>query len=91
MAITGKPRGEVWVAVAVAAVYAMIPVRSGVGAMERTHLFEFGLLAVFLYEALAERKLHSGGVRLPGLVAILATTVFGWLDEAVQALIPARV
>ena len=91
MALTGRSRAEFWVALAVTAVYAMIPVRSGVVAIERTHLFEYGLLAVLLYEALAERKRNGGAIRLPALAAILSASAFGWLDEAVQALVPTRV
>jgi VanZ family protein len=69
----------------------MIPVRSRITPIERTHLFEYGLLAVLLYEALKERKRNGGAVRLSGVSAILATAFFGWLDEAVQAYVPNRV
>jgi drug/metabolite transporter (DMT)-like permease len=42
-------RGEIWVALGVAAVYFMAWVRVENPA-ERTHLFEYGLVAVFIYE-----------------------------------------
>ena len=91
MALTGRVWGEVWVTVAVVVVFAMIPVRSGVSAVERSHLFEYGLFAVLLYEALVERKNNGTDIRLPGLVAILTSASFGWMDEAVQAFVPTRV
>lgn len=91
LALWGRPRAEIWVAAGVIAVYGMIPVRSGLTAVERTHLFEYGLLSAVLYEALTERKENGAGVRLPGFLAILAATSFGWLDEALQALVPTRV
>jgi MFS family permease len=84
-------RAEAWVTLGVAAVYLMIPVRSGVPAVERTHLFEYGLLAVLLYEALGERRANGAGFRFPGIAAIALATLCGWLDEALQGLVPTRV
>jgi len=91
MALSRRSRSEVWVALGVATAYLMIPVRLGAPTLERTHLFEYGLLAVLLYEAMSERKDNGRAVRLPGLMAIFAATTLGWLDEAIQGLIPGRV
>lgn len=91
IALDRKRSPDVWIVVGVLAALVMIPVRTGVTALERTHLFEFGLLAVVVYEALTERRRNAGGVPLPGLAAICLTAVVGWLDEALQALVPGRV
>ena len=52
---------------------------------DRWHVLQYGVLGVLLWAA----------VRADGLVrcvaAILATAVCGWLDEAVQFLVPSRV
>lgn len=91
MALTGRIRGEVWVGLAVAVVFAMVPVRFGVPPLERTHLFEYGLFSVLVHQALVERRKNGAPVRLPGLFAILVTAAFGWLDEALQMFVPSRV
>lgn len=91
IALHRGPRLEVWVALAVTSGWLMVPVRSGVSALERTHLFEYGILAALIYAALSERREHRDRPRLPALSAILATAALGWLDEAVQELLPSRV
>lgn len=91
IAVGRRPRAEAWVAAGVATAYLMVPVRAGVSAVERTHLFEYGLLAVLLHEALDERRRNGARVRVPALAAIAAAALFPWLDEAVQALMPSRV
>jgi hypothetical protein len=51
-----RPRGrEIWVVLGVATAYGMVVVRMGVPVEERTHLFEYGLVAVLVYRALRER------------------------------------
>lgn len=91
IALDRRPRTMLWVAIGVAASYVMIPVRSGVSALERTHLFEYGLLAVLLYEALVERRRNKATVRWPALGAVVVAAALGWLDEAVQRLVATRV
>jgi hypothetical protein len=46
-------------ALGVTAVYGMVVVRMEIGPAERTHLFEYGLLAVLIYQALTERLGHG--------------------------------
>ena len=58
---------------------------------ERTHLIEYGVLAAFIYEALAERVRNGRGIPLPSVLAVFATTLLGLLDEGIQVLIPNRV
>lgn len=84
-------RREVWVALGVTAVYAMAVVRMGGSVAERTHLFEYGIVAVLIYQALSERSGNGRRVRAPALLALVATILLGWLDEGLQALIPNRV
>lgn len=82
---------ELWVGVAVTVAFVMIVVRMGVSPVERTHLFEYGLLAVLLYEAAAERRRAGGRTPSPALVAVALTATLGWGDEAIQSYLPGRV
>lgn len=91
LAVRRRPRaGQIGVALVVVAAYAMTFIRMGIPE-ERTHLIEYGILAVLVYEALLERRRHGSSPRLPALVAIVSTVLLGWLDEAVQAVMPERV
>lgn len=90
-AVRTKPGGyEISIAIAVAAVYAMVLVRMGLPE-ERTHLFEYGLVAVLIFYALTERRDNGRPVRAPAILAVLATTLVGWLDEGIQWVMPTRV
>jgi len=54
-----RPRGaEIYVALGVAAVYLLLLTRIATPE-ERTHLIEYGVVAVFIYEALTERANHG--------------------------------
>jgi len=57
---------------------------------ERTHLMEYGVVALLIFEALRERW---GSHRLlrPAAFAIMVGTLVGSVDELIQALIPSRV
>lgn len=96
VAITGQSmnkrpsRGEMWVALGVAGVYLMAWFRIE-SPEERTHLFEYGLVAVLIYKALTERLRHGRRVPLPAVLAVLVTALLGWLDEGIQAILPGRV
>jgi hypothetical protein len=57
----------------------------------RTHLFEYGLVAVLIYQALAERRRGGGRVRAPAALALGLTVLLGWLDEGIQWILPNRV
>lgn len=84
-------RREIWVTLGVTAVYAMVVVRMGITPEERSHLFEYGLLAVLIYQALAERVRNGRSVPIPAVLAIAVTALLGWLDEGIQAFLPNRV
>ncbi len=49
------------------------------------------MLAVLVYEALAERASGDGRIRRPAVLAIVATSLVGVGDELVQAVLPFRV
>jgi hypothetical protein len=57
---------------------------------ERSHLIEYSVVAVFIYEALTERARQGRRIRVPALLAILATGLVGALDECIQAFLPSR-
>jgi hypothetical protein len=80
---------EVWVAVVVMAVGLAVLSRLLTSA-ERTHLFEYGLVAILAYHALSERRRCGRRVTSPALLAIAITAAFGLLDEALQSLLPNR-
>ncbi len=84
-------RREIWVALGVTAVYGMVVVRMGIGPEERTHLFEYGLVAVLIHKALTERVQNGRPVPVPAVLTIAVTALLGWLDEGIQALLPSRV
>lgn len=84
-------KSEVWVWVGVAAAYTLTITRLFVAAEERTHLVEYGLVALIILEALEERGRQGALVRSPGTVAIIATAALGWVDEGIQHLLPNRI
>ncbi|MDH3733398.1 MAG: VanZ family protein [Gemmatimonadota bacterium] len=89
---TRRPgRFELWVGVGVTAAYAMAFFRLGLGPAERTHLFEYGLVAVLIHQALLERRSNGRPVPVPGIIAIGVTVLLGWVDESIQWLLPNRV
>lgn len=81
---------EVAVAVAALATYLMAFLRFANPA-ERTHLVEFGVVAVLVYLALLERRSTGAAVRAPALVAVVVAALLGLVDEGIQAVLPVRV
>ena len=49
------------------------------------------MVGVFIHEALTERASQGRRVPVPALLAMLATTLVGALDEGIQAILPSRV
>ena len=89
--LNARPGGvEIAVALGVTAAYLLVFLRMA-SLEERSHLIEYGVVGVFIYEALAERA--SQGRRVPALplLAVLATAALGLLDECIQAFLPSRV
>ncbi|WP_420642035.1 VanZ family protein [Candidatus Leptofilum sp.] len=89
--IRSRPgRAEVAVGMGVLIIYVTAWLRIGT-LEERTHLFEYGLVAALVHEALLERK---GNGRLhpnPALLALIISFCLGFLDETIQAILPNRV
>lgn len=84
-------RFEIWIIVGIIAVYGMLLLRLFLSPEERTHLFEYGLVGVLLFQALTERKQNGRRVWSPALFAVVVTALLGWLDEGIQAILPNRV
>jgi hypothetical protein len=83
-------RAEIGVALGVVAVYLMVFVRMGIPE-ERTHLMEYGVVAIFIHEALVERAAQGRRVPVPALIAVGVATLIGVVDESIQVFLPSRV
>lgn len=84
-----RPRGvELGLALGIAVVYFLVFLRTTIP--ERSHLMEYGVVAVFVYEALLERASQGRRVILPGCTAIVLTALAGTLDEYIQLVLPSR-
>lgn len=81
---------EIMVGLGVAAAYLLVFVRMAIPE-ERTHLIEYGVLAIFIHEALMERASQGRRVPRPALIAVLTTALIGIFDECIQAVLPNRV
>ncbi|MBT3336881.1 MAG: VanZ family protein [Anaerolineae bacterium] len=82
---------EIWVALGVVAVYGMVSVRLFLSPEERTHLFEYGIVATLVHQALLERLRNGRRIPSPALLAIAITALIGWFDEGIQFLLPNRI
>ena len=84
-----RPGGvEIGIGIGIAVVYGMVFVRLSIP--ERSHLIEYGVVAVFIYEALRERASQGRRVPVPWLLAISLTTLIGAIDEFLQLFLPHR-
>ena len=91
LGLRGRPGGtEIGIVLGIATAYYMVMVRMALPE-ERTHLIEYGVVAVFIHEALKERSSHGRFVPVPALIAVAAASVVGVIDECIQAVIPNRV
>lgn len=83
---------EVGTAFAVSGVYLMVAARvQDANWAERTHLFEYAVVAILVYRAFEERHRNHGRPAAPALAAAALATLLGWLDEVLQWLLPSRV
>lgn len=86
-----RPGGaEIGVALGVVAVYAMVFIRMAIPE-ERTHVIEYGVVAILIHEALTERASQVRRVPAPALVALGMTISIGAVDELLQLVVPSRV
>lgn len=83
-------RAEVAVGAGILTVYLLAWLRLG-SWEERTHLFEYALVAALVHEALLERRENGRRVPVPALLALVISLLLGWLDEGIQSLLPNRV
>ncbi len=86
-----RPGGlEVGAALGITAVYLLLFVRMEGTIVERTHLMEYSVLAVLIYEALKERALQRRVLLGPAILAMLLAILCGMIDEGLQWLLPNR-
>lgn len=87
-----RPSGaELGVWVGVAAVYALVLLRI-VLPEERSHVVEYGVVAIIVHEALVERRANGGPLPVgPAPLALAITVAVGTVDELIQLVIPSRV
>ena len=83
-------RAEIAVGVGILIVYVTAWLRIGT-LEERTHLFEYGLVAALVHEALVERQENGRFAPTPAFLALIISILFGWLDEGIQSILPNRV
>ncbi|MCE2471946.1 MAG: VanZ family protein [Anaerolineae bacterium] len=83
-------RLELAVGIGILAVFLLAWLRLG-SWEERTHLFEYALVAALVHEALLERRDNGRRVPVPTLLALLISLFLGLLDESIQYLLPNRV
>ena len=82
---------EIWITLGVLGV-ALLTVLRWQSAEERTHLFEYAVLAAFIFQGFKERRANLVTFkRSPALIALLVTIAIGGVDELIQTLIPNRV
>ena len=85
-------RAEIAVGIGILIVYLTAWIRIGIATPEeRTHLFEYSLVAALVHEALLERRENVRRVPAPAILALVISIALGWLDEGIQSLLPNRV
>ena len=85
-------RAEIAAGAGILIVYLLAWIRIGVATPEeRTHLFEYSLVAALVHEALLERRENGRRVPVPAILALVISILLGWLDEGIQSLLPNRV
>ena len=86
-----RPGGrDIAITIGVIAVYLLVFTRMSYPG-ERTHLIEYGIVAVFFYEPLSERSKAGTRVPAPALLAIVGASLLGVVDEWIQRHLPGRV
>ena len=80
---------EITILLGIIAVYIMFFLRLGLP--ERSHLMEYSVLAIFIHKAITERVRQGIKIRMPALLAFVATFLIGVFDECIQIILPNRV
>ena len=82
---------EIGVIIGILAVYLLLFARMALPE-ERTHLIEYSVVALLIFEALKERQKNGRPLPFPApLIAIATTSIFGTIDELIQLFLPNRV
>ena len=84
-------RSGLWIYAGMLAVCGMALFRMDITTSERSHLFEYGLFSILVYEALIERQRNGEIVRNPVLISIFIAGTIGLIDECIQIFVPYRV
>ena len=84
-------RLEYWIYAGVIAVLGMALLRMDLTTAERSHMFEYGLFSILIYEALNERKFNGANIKFPVMTSIFCAGTIGLIDECIQFFIPYRV
>lgn len=87
---TVPSKSEIGLWIGITAIYLLMFLRMA-SPEERSHLIEYSVLAIFVHEALKERKRSGGKLNRPAWLALGITIVVGLLDECIQILMPNRV
>ena len=77
-----------WLAAAAVYIFAFFRVET---LEERSHLIEYSLVAILIYQALLERARQGRHVPYLAALAFGASVALGFLDEGIQAILPKRV
>ncbi len=85
-----KSKLEIGVGLGIIAVYLLVFIRMNIP-QERSHLIEYGVVAILIYEALKERLRNGKNIKRPALGAIVFTSIAGIIDEFIQLFLPNRV
>lgn len=86
-----RPRGiEMGALVGIIAAYMLVFARMSIPE-ERSHLAEYTVVGILVFEILRERKANGKNIPYAWFWAILITMAAGVLDECIQALLPNRV
>ena len=83
--------GGVDAAVALGVVTVYVLALSRMSFPERSHLIEYGVVALLVQAALTERARGGRPVPLVPVLAVVAAARFGAVDECLQLLLPSRV
>ncbi|MCK0146536.1 VanZ family protein [Arenibacter sp. F26102] len=88
---SSRKRLEYWIYAGVIAVYGTALLRMDLTITECSHMIEYGLLSILIYEALVERGLNGANIKLPIITSIVAAGTIGLLDECIQYFLSYRV
>ena len=81
---------DIGITMGIAGVYLIVFARMGVPE-ERSHIIEYSIVAVFIFEALKERVKNGKKIAYLPLVTIAITSLLGFFDEIIQFFLPNRV